>query len=490
MLELGSIEIALAGAALLIGATGAFSPCGFSVVETLGPTGHTGGRRTTVAACITFVPGAVVGGLLTFGSLALAGDLLHGAGGTVALAVAAAIAVAAALLELRGTRIVPQIRRQLPEHWRRLMPMPVAAALYGVLLGIGFTTFVLSFGVWALAGISLAIGDPLIGAIIGACFGLGRAIPVVVLAPMAGTERGARATDLMATRPGVYRGLRAGDGLALSVVAATLALNAAGAGAAGTAASSAADPSATADSVVFERVGGEGVLMRGGAQVPLAGTDPAIGGAYIAVRNGDLVTLLARDTLAPVAEVPAPSADALAVSSGWLAYRARLQNGGDGIFARSIASPSAPGPIQTLATIADPGQLSPPSVDAGTLVYGVARPRGSRIVLRVLGNRKRRVLVRTKRKGSLVFNPAVKGRNFAYIRDDGRRSRLNVRRLKRRGGGHRVFGVKRSNGTLWSTTLTEGAAYVTLLRPSAEGPGAEVVRVPLGGKKKKGKKKR
>ena len=43
----------------------------------------------------------------------------------------------AAGLEARGTRIAPQIRRQLPEHWRRVMPMPVAAALYGLLLGLG-----------------------------------------------------------------------------------------------------------------------------------------------------------------------------------------------------------------------------------------------------------------------------------------------------------------------------------------------------------------
>ena len=90
----------------------------------------------------------------------MAGEALHGAGGRVAYLVAAAIAVLAAVLELRGTRIVPQIRRQLPEHWRRVMPMPLAAPLYGVLLGLGFTTFVLSFGVWALAGISLAVGDP------------------------------------------------------------------------------------------------------------------------------------------------------------------------------------------------------------------------------------------------------------------------------------------------------------------------------------------
>ena len=70
------------------------------------------------------------------------------------------------------------------------MPMPLAGALYGVLLGMGFTTFVLSFGVWALAGISLAVGDPAIGAIVGLCFGLGRAIPVVALAPLAGTPPG------------------------------------------------------------------------------------------------------------------------------------------------------------------------------------------------------------------------------------------------------------------------------------------------------------
>ena len=482
---MGALELILVALAFVAGLTGTWSPCGFSMIETIGPRGHDGGRPTTLAACATFAGGALVGGPVTFGALGALGALTHGAGEPIAYGLAAAIAIAAAVAEARGSSIMPQVRRQLPEHWRRLMPMPVAAALYGVLLGIGFTTFVLSFGVWALAGISLALGDPLAGAVIGACFGLGRAIPVVGLAPLAGTDLGARATDLMATRPSVYRGLRMGDGLALSMVAAVLVVNANGAGAAETAASSAADPSATVESVVFERVGGNGVLMRGGASVPLPGTDPAIGGAYIAVRNGDLVTLLSRDTLAPVAEVAAPSADSLAVSSGWLTYRARLQNGGDGIFARSIATPAAPGPIQTLATIADPGQLSPPAVDAGTLVYGVARPRGSRIVLRVLGNRKGRTLVKTKRRGSLVFNPAVKGRNFAYVRDDGRRSRLVIRRLKRRGGGHRVFGVKRSRGTLWSTALTDGAAYVTLLRPAAEGPGAEVVRVPLGKKKKK-----
>ncbi|HET8592708.1 MAG TPA: hypothetical protein VFL56_03520, partial [Solirubrobacterales bacterium] len=120
-MTIGPLELILVAAALLIGATGTFSPCGLSMIETIGPTGHTGGRRTTLAACVAFLPGAVAGGLLTFGSLALVGDLLHGAGGRAAYAVAAGIAALAAALEIRGTPIVPQIRRQLPEHWRRAM---------------------------------------------------------------------------------------------------------------------------------------------------------------------------------------------------------------------------------------------------------------------------------------------------------------------------------------------------------------------------------
>src|SRR5262249_5975727 len=140
---------------------------------------------------------------------------LHGAGGRASYIVAGAIALLAAILEVRGTRIVPQIRRQLPEHWRRVMPMPVAAALYGGLLGLGFTTFVLSFGVWALAGVSLAVGDPAVGLVLGAAFGIGRAIPIVVLAPMSATDRGVRATEMMCERDSTYLNLRRGDALAL-----------------------------------------------------------------------------------------------------------------------------------------------------------------------------------------------------------------------------------------------------------------------------------
>jgi hypothetical protein len=471
---MSALELALAAAALLIGATGTFSPCGLSAIDTIGPTGHTGGRRITAAACATFLPGAIAGGVITFGSLALLGELLHGAGGRAAYVVAAGIAVLATALEVRGKRIVPQIRRQLPEHWRRVMPMPLAAALYGVLLGLGFTTFVLSFGVWALAGVSLAVGDPVIGLVLGAAFGIGRAIPIVALAPLSGSATGTRATELMCERDGVYIGLRRGDAAALLIAAVALVIAPGSAGATGTKVPHATDPAASADALLFQRLAGPAVLSRGGPEIPLPGGHPAIGGRYIATLIGDKVQLLDRSTLAPIAQVDAPGADAIAVSDAWLAYRAPL-GGGDGIYIRYIGNPAAPAAPLMLASEGGASQLSPPAVDASTLLYGIATPRGSRIVQWVMGTHKHRTLVRSPRL--LLFNPAVDGKSFSYVRIDARRSRLMVRGRHRHGAGRILFTLKRSGGELFSDALTDSVAYVTILEPSASKADATIVGV-------------
>ena len=154
------------------------------------------------------------------------------------------------------------------------MPMPVAAALYGVLLGLGFTTFVLSFGVWALMGISLAVGDPLAGLGRGVAFGVGRAVPVVVLAPLADRPSGERACEAMATRPGLLRGARIGDSVALLALAAALGGSAV-AEASKHEVGSASDPSTAGPALVYESNGGAAVLRRAeGGAVKLPGSDP------------------------------------------------------------------------------------------------------------------------------------------------------------------------------------------------------------------------
>jgi hypothetical protein len=207
--------------ALAAGVTGAWSPCGLSMVETLAPGGFARRLRTSLAACATFALGALAGGAVTFGGLALVGSAL-GAGGPAAVGAAAVIAVAAAAGEARALRIAPQIRRQVPEAWRRVLPVPLAAAGYGVLLGLGFTTFVLSFAVWALAGASIALGDPALGLAIGLAFGAGRSLPVILLAPFAGTDRGGAVTAAMCERPAILLGLRRIDAVALAACAVAL----------------------------------------------------------------------------------------------------------------------------------------------------------------------------------------------------------------------------------------------------------------------------
>ena len=402
----GPLEIALGVAALLIGATGTFSPCGLSVIDTIGPTGHTGGRRTTIAACVAFLPGAIAGGLLTFGSLAALGDLLHGAGGRASYLVAAAIALLAAVLEVRGTRIVPQIRRQLPEHWRRVMPMAVAAALYGVLLGIGFTTFVLSFGVWALAGVSLAVGDPALGLLLGACFGLGRALPILALAPLAGRPAGIRATELMCERPGVYLGLRRGDAAALT-----------GGG------PGADHRPGERRSRGDQRRARDRSLRHGGRPALPAARGP---GGDQPRRPGDSTAGQPSGDRRPLRRHrPGTTRSFSSTAARWRRSARSRRPAPTRSRSRTAGSPTAPrragatrstsatsptrrrrAPPLQVASQGGAGQLSRPAVDGNTLLYALATPRGSRVVQRVMGTRKHRALVRSPRL--LLFDPSVR----------------------------------------------------------------------------------
>ena len=92
----------------------------------------------------------------------------------------ASVATLYALREsLRLPIPVPDRHRQVPEWWRTFYSPPVAAALYGLGLGVGFLTY-LSFGTYvAVAAAALFFGDPLLGAALCAPFGLARGLSVI-----------------------------------------------------------------------------------------------------------------------------------------------------------------------------------------------------------------------------------------------------------------------------------------------------------------------
>jgi hypothetical protein len=492
------LEAVLIAAALVAGVTGAWSPCGFSMVETLAPEGYAGRLATTLIACATFSVGAVAGGIATFGGLAALGHAL-GAGGSAATAVAAAVALAAAAGEARGARIVPQVRRQVPESWRRVLPVPVAAGLYGVLLGLGFTTFILTFAVWALAGVSVGLGDPQLGLLVGAAFGIGRLLPVVALAPVAGSDRGGAAHAAMAERPAILRGLRALDAAALALCALVLAT--APAQAATLVARDATDPSADGTTLAWHAAGGAGFLATPAGVTPAPGPRPAVGGGRVAwlqdgtvrVRGGGLPSDLI---------LPAPAADAVAVGPGWVAWRARE---GDADVLRSARLPGGEaGPV----AIGPAGrELGRPALAGDGLLFHRTGARGAVIVrLDLLSGTQ--VTLRSRRRVQLL-NPSALGQTLLYVRASNRSQLLRLGPLRAGAGsrdrtlyarlqtapGDAGFEPGRANApghrhraprqpapgrldTLWTTALAADAAYVTRLRqPTGAPASAALLRV-------------
>lgn len=190
------------------------------MVESLADEGP--GRARGIAARVAFGLGATAGGALTFGALSLLGAGLSGS--TLALALAAGVAAAAAVVEAAGVGVVPRIRRQVPEPWRREMPLPIAAGLYGGLLGLGFTTFVMTWAVWALAAVCLLLGSPAVGLAVGLAFGAGRALPVIAMS----SRRDGLGGDLLArmvSGPRLLRRARHVDAALLAALALAAALS-------------------------------------------------------------------------------------------------------------------------------------------------------------------------------------------------------------------------------------------------------------------------
>jgi hypothetical protein len=497
--------------AFVAGVTGAWSPCGFSMVETLGSRRELEGARTVRTSCATFALGALAGGAITFTALAALGALLGGAGSEAALVVAATVALSCALGELRGVRIVPQIRRQVPEPWRRTMPLPLAAGLYGVLLGLGFTTFVLTLAVWALAGVSVALGDPLAGLSIGLGFGAGRALPVVLMAPRYATL-GRRLELKMAEQPALLRRLRLADGALLALLAVAL-LSSDGASAAQLVAPGATDPSRAGSALAWERVGGVGaVLLDGAARSELPAQAVALGGRYVATRDGSTIAVRDRASGALVVErAVAGDATQLAVSDRWLVWRTTSHAGGDRLWAlplpvaQAVPATGANGIARLVAGGARRESIDRPALSGDHLAYAATTAGGSVIeIVNLATRRRRRALARTGQ----LSQPSLDGGRLLYVQSTycsqrlrvvrtstlrGARTLLRIGTTARRDEGHEhgyttqgsepsrcPRGTPGRTGTLlWTTALAGRDAYVTLLRPGAGGApaAARIVRV-------------
>jgi hypothetical protein len=73
---------------------------------------------------------------------------------------------------------LPRVRRQTQEVWGKYFTRPTAATLWGLDLGLTFTTRFAFSGISLLAVLPMAVGDPAFGAALLTTFWAGRATPV------------------------------------------------------------------------------------------------------------------------------------------------------------------------------------------------------------------------------------------------------------------------------------------------------------------------
>jgi hypothetical protein len=428
---LDGLAVFAALTAVLAGIAGAWSPCGFSMVDTIGSSLGDARRGATLAASAAFAVGTLAGGAITFAGLALLGSLVGGDVAGLREGLGAVLALLAAVADWRGVRIAPQIRRQVPERWRWTMPLPLACTLYGVLLGLGFTTFVLAFAVWALAGVSFASGDVVVGIAVGLGFGAGRALPVLWMAPAMRGGEGARRLEEMAAAPGLWLGLRRLDALGLGLCALALggasasasvraapiarAVPRAGAGSSARAApiARATDPSVAVGALAWQALGGGGELaLGGGAPIELPGSFPALGGANVAWATPAQVSVASLPSLTPRLALTAAGVNALAVSDAWVVFRQEDAQGGEQLIAASLANPSQ---RVRLAGSRIAGRVGRPALDGARVVFTLDTPRRSAIELVDLGGGRRRTLLAAARS-AVFLNPALNGRALLYER--------------------------------------------------------------------------
>lgn len=142
-----------------------------SSIHPLGERGRHNRWGLTVAA---HVIGSWAGGVAAFTLAAVVGLVLP----DDAVWAAAAVALAGAVLELRGRRI-PGPRRQVNEDWLHRYRGWVYGAGFGFQLGAGLMTIVTTAAVYVALALTALAHDVAAGVVVGSVYGIVRSLPLL-----------------------------------------------------------------------------------------------------------------------------------------------------------------------------------------------------------------------------------------------------------------------------------------------------------------------
>ena len=421
------------------------------MVETLTPA-VCGGRQRHRVALALFSLGALAGAAALGLLLGWAGSALARgwARGAAALLAALGAAREAGLLRLP----VPELRRQVPERWRREWPLAGWSLGYGAGLGVGVLTHQAVATFWVAAAGALALGDPLVSALCLAPFGAGRAL-MAALPARGGRDAAAAVGRMVRAR----RWLRPAN-VAVLLGAAVLF------GAAPALAQSTTrgefDPAASGrvTAVAVSDAAGPAVIVRP-ATLPEVrfpgGRSPALDGDLLAYADDLGVRVVRWRTGEEVARLDGPLAKP-AIDWPRVAY-VRTAGSGLRLEVRNLAT----GALRVVARGGATVDIGRPALRNGLIAWHVAAGRRSQLRLgRADGSRPSRVVASSVT--GLQVNPSLAYGHILWVEQAGSISALRLRRL----GGGRVTTLNTLRGPsriLWTTALGLRTAYATRWNP-------------------------
>jgi hypothetical protein len=174
-----ALLLVVAGAA----ARGTWSPCGLSMISAINPLSERSRGNRYWLTTLWFIAGAVVGGAgLGLGSAALAFLLRPLADQLPAVLILASIASLAALaadLRVAGFQL-PLHPRQVNELWLMRYRRWLYAAGFGVQIGVGFATYIMTAATYLVVVLAGLTGSPALALLAGVLFGLIRGLAVLL----------------------------------------------------------------------------------------------------------------------------------------------------------------------------------------------------------------------------------------------------------------------------------------------------------------------
>jgi hypothetical protein len=192
--------------AVVAAARGMWSPCGLSMLSSLNPVSERArGNRFWLTALWYFV-GAVVGGAVLGAGCAVAAFGVGRIGLSSAMVWSLA-AVAALIAVLSDTRVfgrsLPDHPRQVDERWLVRYRRWIYAGGYGVQIGTGFATYIMTSAVYLVAVLAVLTGSVPRAFAIGVTFGVARGLTILVAAFARTPERLRMVHARLAGRAGV-----------------------------------------------------------------------------------------------------------------------------------------------------------------------------------------------------------------------------------------------------------------------------------------------